>query len=490
MKYRISTLLFSLISFSLLAQTEQENLIKYKHYRQRFNQYFMYVGDKSGESLVVGTRNRDMTSKLCFGQHGVHFGYYLGMLATEYQLLVRNRQEQAANSTLEELRYALLAYKEQMDRCEYYWDKEPCLDGFFIRENVPVNYLDTNTVSGRNHYDYLNTGLSVENIFKSDSGTMSGLSNGQPAYVNGLYEIHEKKEPMSQDEAYGVMMGMALVAKCVPALAEDAKHIFELITLHIIGMNDCQNCRYSGYEIKKPDCNSVSESTGGVTAFFGYGIAAAGAKVTGKDMEYFYNTFDAKKYSNMRQTYLETGKMKISIGKNNMYMLWKICGRGIPGSQEWNRSMASTLAAIGDSWGKKTDKSLMKNCYWTKGSKPHDWRTFYLSLWRFLHDKQPDNQEKQLIRKELDAAPFDGPYNFKTSTHPSNFASGGWAYVYRYRATLAEQFEGSWFTGVFNGLDYMLMYNLYQLLYAEDDTLIPLYGIDTRSTKCKSIEDN
>ena len=478
MKYRVSVLLFSLIfPFGLFAQSEQENIDKYRHYRQRFNQYFIFVGDKPGESLVVCTRNRNLTSKLCFGQHGVHFGYYLGMLATEYQLLARNKQEQSAVSTLEELRSALLAYKEQMDKCEYYWDKEPCLDGFFIRENVPLDYLDTNTISGRNHYEYFNSELSSKNVFISDSGMMRGLTNGRPAYVNGLYEISQKKEPMSQDEAYGMMMGISLVAKCVPPLEEEAKYLFELISLHLIGKNDCQNCHSNGYEIKKPDCNSVSESTGGVTAFFGYGIAAAASKVTGKNIEYFQNTFDTEKYSYMRQTYLQTGKLKFTIGQNNMYMLWKICGNGIPGSQEWNRSMASTLAAIGDSWGKRTDKSLIKNSYWTKGTKPHDWRTFYLSLWRFLHEKQPDSKEKQMIRQELDSAPYEGPYNFKTNTHPNNFAQGGWAYVYRYRATLAEQFEGSRFQGVFNGLDYMLMYNLYQLLYAENDTSIPLYSV-------------
>jgi hypothetical protein len=296
---------------------------------------------------------------------------------------------------------------------------------------------------------------------------MAGLENGQAAYVNDLYDVHSTKDPMSQDEAYGVMMGLSLVAKCVPPLEEAAKHLFELIALHLVGKNDCQNCHGNGYEIRKPDCRSVSESTGGVTAFFGYGIAAAAAQVTGKDIHYFHNTFDGDKLAGMFNNYFQTGKMKYTIGSNNMYLLWKICGNGIPGSQEWNRSMASTLAEIGDSWGKRTDKSLIKNCYWQKGSKPHDWRTFYLSLWRFLHDKTPDNKEKQLIMQELNAAPYNGTYNFKTDTHPTRFAAGGWAYVYRYRATLAEQFEGSHYRGVFNGLDYMLMHNLYQLLYGQ-----------------------
>ncbi len=463
--------------YSITAQTEQENLAKYRHYRQRFNQYFMYIGDRPGESLVVCARNRDFKPQLSYGQHGIHFGYYLGVLATEYDLLMRNEQHNQASETLEELSYALLAYEEQLDKCEQYWGKEKCLDGFFVRENVPLDYLDSNTESGRSHLESLNRGLTSENIWSPDNGSMKGLATGKPGWVDGLYEHPAIKEPMSQDEAYGVMMGMALVAKCVPPLAARAIHLFELISLHIIGKNECQNCGGEGYVIKKPDCESVSESTGGVTAFFGYGIAYAAAKVTGKDIEYFYNTFDSKKISPLVNDYFQTGKLKLTIGNNNMYMLWKICKRGIPGSQEWNRSMVSTLASIGDSWGKNTNKGITNNCYWKKGPKPHDWRSFYLSLWRFLHDKAPDNNEKKLIKSELDVAPYEGPYSFKTEKYPANYAPGGWAYVYRYRATMKEQFEGDSYIGVFNGLDYMLMYNLYQLIYAKEDTDIPAYSV-------------
>ena len=454
-----------LIPPAVRAQTEQENFDKYWHYRQRFNQYFMYVGDKEGESMVVCARNREFTSQLCFGQHGIHFGYYLGVLATEYLILVQEKQHQKAKNTLKELRSALTAYEEQMDKCEQYWGKEKCLDGFFVRENMPLDYLDTNTENGKNHFEALNKGLTSANIWNSDSACMLGLANGQPAWVNGLFEITTHKEPMSQDEAYGVMMGLALIIKCVPPLAEEAKYLFELICLHIIGKNECQNCGGEGYVIKKPDCNSISESTGGVTAFFGYGIACAAAKFTDKNIDYYYNTFDAKKLSSSVNSYFKTGKLKLTIGNNNMYMLWDICKRGIPGTQEWNRSMVSTLAALGDSWGEKTDKGLINNAYWKKGEKTHDWRSFYLSLWRFLHDKNPDNEEKKLIKSELDAAPYEGPYNLKTENNPNNIASGGWAYTYRYRATIKEQFEGGPSTGIFNGLDYMLMYNLYQLIY-------------------------
>jgi hypothetical protein len=487
--YRRLSLFVYILLFAapLSAQTEEDNLSKYCNYRQRFNHYFIYVGNQQGESMVARSRNPYFQPQLSFGQQGILFGYYLGMLATEYALLVRDSQDYQASKTLNELRYALLAYCEQMDKCEQYWNKERCLDGFFIRENIPLNFLDTTDEHGKKHFNALNKGLTLSNSWNQDSGRMEGLANGQPAWIERLYDVDEKKVPMSQDEAYGVMMGMALVAKCVPALAEEAKELVELITLHIIGKNACQQCQGEGYVIRQPDCESVSESTGGVTAFFGYGIAAAAAKVTGKDIAYFYNTFDATKFSSILHTYSQTGRLKITIGNNMLYMIWKICERGIPGDQEWNRSMVSTLAALGDSWGKQTGKGLIRNCYWQKGKKTHDWRSFYCSLWCFLHDKAPHTAEKKRIVSELNTAPYDGPYNLKTATHPTNYAQGGWAYCYRYRATHTEQVGESYETGIFNGLDYMLLYNLYQLIYGKEDTGIPLFIYGDEELSCPSI---
>ncbi|MDR1878723.1 MAG: hypothetical protein LBQ64_04080 [Bacteroidales bacterium] len=453
---------------SLGAQTEQANAEKYWYYRQRFNRYFIYVGDKTGESMVVASRNYDFLPSLDFGQHGVHFGYYLGMLATEYRLLVRGNQLQKADSTLQELRFAMLAYTEQMDRCEHYWNKEDCLDGFFIRENVPVDFIDTSLVDGKKHFDALNKNLTSANTWNNDSGHFCGLAHGDPAWIDHLREVNVDKSPMSQDEAYGVMMGMALVAKCVPALEDEAKAIFELICLHITGRNVCRHCEGRPYLIRKPDCSPIAESRGGVTVFFGYGIAAAASQVTGKSVDYFSHSFDLKTLPDRLKNYFQTGKLTYTPGKNNRYFLWKICSGGIPGDQEWNRAMAVSLAAMGDSWGKHTDKGLMRNSYRLRGRKTHDWRSFYLSLWRFLNDKAPDLSEKTLILSELDAAPSRGTYNMTTELHPDHFAHGGWAYIYRYRATFDEQYARKSTIGIFNGLDYMLMYNLYRLIYEEN----------------------
>ncbi len=468
------TIIFVIGLYSAFAQSEADNFHKYCTYRQRFSQYFMVSGSRQGECMVIGNRNRFFNTRISYGQHGIQFGYYLGMLSTEYALLIQYAQYEHADSTLHELQRAITAYCEYMDQCEYYFDKPNVVDGFFVRENVPVNFLDTSTAAGLEHMLWLNQGLTPQNVYITAQDSFYMLPKGMPGYINGLYQVYEKKEIMSQDEAYGVMTGLALTAKCVPPLADKAKELFRLITLQIIGINAYSDCKNEGYIIKKPDCEPISESGGGSTALFGYGIACAAACVTGMPIDSFINTFTPKDYRHSLSVYQLTGKLRVPIGFNNMYYMWKICGRGIPGQQEWNRAMGATLGALGNSWGKHTDKSITKNVYWTKGNKQHDWRTFYLSLWRILHNKPADKNEAYLIQQELNNAPPYGPYNYKTEQHPHNYAPGGWAYIYRYRATLDEQYNGSTLTGNFNGLDYMLMYNMYRLLYNNNNTM-PAY---------------
>ena len=86
-KILIVCILFSLSS-KLYAQNDSLNTQKYWHYRERLK-YFVIPGTQRGESQIAGIRNRfDYgTDDINFGQHTIHFGYYIGMLATEFKLL-------------------------------------------------------------------------------------------------------------------------------------------------------------------------------------------------------------------------------------------------------------------------------------------------------------------------------------------------------------------------------------------------------------------
>lgn len=133
------------------------NIIKYWYYRNRL-QYFVVPGEKQGESQIICVRNKiyiDPASNdpnpagrknADYGQPGMHTGYYLGTLATEYYLLNKNGQYEDAAKTAHELYMALYAIQEFWDKkAEDYWlDKEhnnirysEHYNGIRIRGNVP-----------------------------------------------------------------------------------------------------------------------------------------------------------------------------------------------------------------------------------------------------------------------------------------------------------------------------------------------------------------
>ncbi|MCL2132229.1 MAG: hypothetical protein FWH36_07255 [Lentimicrobiaceae bacterium] len=484
-KIKILFAFIFLQTIAVFSQTvEENNLARYWKYRERFSKYFIYRGFQNGEGHVVCIRNRanpknsrEMLPNLGFGQHGIHFGYYLGMLSTEYLLLKTYHQPQAADNTLNELCSALKAYTEQMEKCENQWNKEKIVDGFFIRENVPPDFLADTSPYGLAHKLHFNQGLVRENVWDTAQNTIAGVPAGHPGWAETVdVRALNNKEPMSQDEAYGLMMGLALVVRCVPELKDDAADLFEKITLHIINKNPNYRCSAIGYYIYKPDCQKVSESSGGSTGALAYGIAAAAAKTTGKEIAYFMNMYNNKRVKSEGTKPYNRKFYDRLVKKGNVKFLWNVMSRGVPGNQEWNRSMVATLAAMGDSWYPRTSKGIENNALHKKGKTvSHDWRSFYLTLWRFLHNYEGVSAEKILIENELANAPWEGPYNFVNAKDTSNHAKGGWAHEYRYRATISEQYSGTGHKGVFNGLDYMLMYNLYRLVYVSSDPTIAPY---------------
>ncbi len=88
------------------------NLHKYWYYRERLK-HFVIPGCNYAESNMASIANKNMTTDvngsgtLDFGQNGVYFGYYMGILATEYYLLSANNQTIAAAKTEVEVIAAL-----------------------------------------------------------------------------------------------------------------------------------------------------------------------------------------------------------------------------------------------------------------------------------------------------------------------------------------------------------------------------------------------
>ena len=176
------------------AQTTQDNLSKYWALRNRATTDFIRPGVGAGDSIPATYRNHAF-SFIKWSDGTVQLGWYLGVLASEYHLLSRSTSypgydsgdTTATTRTLDEL-YAALKAAERVDQiAETAFPlclSIPWLNGFFIRDDVPSGY----------HQFF------------------PGMSSVQSDFL----DINTYNKEMSQDQAYHLMLGFALVKHLVP----------------------------------------------------------------------------------------------------------------------------------------------------------------------------------------------------------------------------------------------------------------------------------
>ncbi len=447
-KICISLLFFLLVFISEIhSQNDSLNMVKYWNYRKRL-EYFVMPGQKQGESEIVCIRNRmDYgANDLNFGQHSIYFGYYLGMLATEYKLLYNSNDTIEALKTKNELNLALFQFVNYLDRCEHllFKNSKDTLDGFFVRNNVPCDFLN-DTI----HKIYFNKSLSKDNVFDPLSRTFKGLEPGQPAWVEKVSECDTVPEIFSQDEAIGLLLGLALVYKCLP---DNSK---EKIISQIIAGNIISYIRNSSYiygktyslrwNIYKPNGDKLKAAKGGFSFPYAHGFMKAASFFDIKNDNLF------KKFTRYFQEL---------IFQSSQF---------VPGPSADNNSMITTLAVIGDSWrGTIPFFGLIFKINTTRfgisnKTTLHDWDAFYLLCWRTLHENH--KLKLKYLNKalnQMNKAPFNGPYNYGKGINP---IGTGWSASYKFHLKKKIQSgEEDGILGNYNGLDYMLYHNLYCLV--------------------------
>ncbi|MFH0867498.1 MAG: T9SS type A sorting domain-containing protein [Bacteroidota bacterium] len=449
-------------------------IAKYWHYRERLK-YFVVPGDTYGGGLIAGIRNTinygqlndDDVNTVCgasnldFQEEAVYLGYYLGVLATEYKLL--SDQNANYNKTLTDMYYALNAYIEHMDKCEMLCYEKPhnYYDGFFVRSYFsyttgyipcpsPITPNPDYFMALDNHLQTFNEGLNYKDNHWYDNGTSSGFAGlvpGQPGFVESVTPSgwEHNCEPMSQDQAIGILTGLALVAHLVPQgltvykndgtlvtafdLHDKAQEIAELIIKYL--GSDPYSCSdgtiQNNWRIYEPGCVLLDQDHGGNTWPFSWGFASAGEAITGKD-----------KWSEFNANVLAETQFVPNNAKTSSSNCW----------------MMSSLAAIADLWSYYDLKDVTNS---------HDfgWATFYLLLRAVLHDNYDNYYVENIMDDAFDQisyAPCEGPYRYSYEK-----ACCGWCTSYRWHCDLDQQGDGgpSLFYGNYNGLDYMLLLNLY-----------------------------
>ncbi|MFH1319945.1 MAG: hypothetical protein ABII90_04740, partial [Bacteroidota bacterium] len=313
-------ILFLVVPFIGIAQTSSENLKKYWYYRIRLINDFMKVGPDQGESIPAEVRQ--INGKIKWGDATMYLGWYIGVLATEYLLL--DVYDQNTFRTKKELYYALNAYERiDMNAEPLYYDDNgnpgtPTLNGFFIRDDVPADFLTKNNNENLAHFNQELTDVSEVNSITSDY--IREVSGSDPCIAE-----------MSQDNVYQLLIGFALVNRFIDdgvtyngvALKLKARVMADLILKHV---------RKDNWKIKNP-VEGEDVCRGWKTLSRSFGLAAAGKKITGIG------------YQNVLSEY--------------WYYIWQLAQTFVNPTSGNNHHKA-VLAAIGDSWRIRLDGTIPK----------------------------------------------------------------------------------------------------------------------------------
>lgn len=399
------------------------NLQKYEAYRTRLRNEFIAVsaGDEPGTNLPASSRQG---TTLRWGDTTILVGQYLGMLATEYKLY-EGRRPADALTTLRELHYALKALDRLDRRAESFFRASGASvladrNGFFVRDDVAADFLV--------HFPLAGGVTSVE------TGTTNPYG-GRAGY--GATE-------MSQDQVWHLLVGLALVKQLVDFDGVvDGMHVrprahAKEITNRILGYMRAhddwrtQNPVLSSYVLRGGDWDA--------RAVFSYGFATAGDWILGKDApsDVAYPTLQ-----NASSHGAEFGFRMSRVFKGDNY------------GQRALATVGSINYYIGPfDWG----GPLWKLEHETLSNDVFKYEQFPL-VYVLLHGGTT-RLSPQIYGGLLNAAPVGGPFNHGDGTNSCAWSSDS-------RLVWPES-NGSTNPanyGEFNGIDYLFLHNLYQLVF-------------------------
>ncbi|MBK9286054.1 MAG: T9SS type A sorting domain-containing protein [Sphingobacteriaceae bacterium] len=251
---------FCLLTLIGIGQNDLENHKKYWYYKSRLNNDFILVGNTPtnqnnnaghGESMPFNERIPSsiapwdsLVPDLKSGDEAARLGIYLSVLSTEYRLLKNNNANNKQIDAINRVKHEIFCALNAINRIDYYAEEQlwpnatPNLNGFFIRGDHPKDFV----INNYEHFNYRNKGthINVQGIYSPNL-----LYNGVPVDINlppqldsgftqtspigitksgGTYPDEVSEE--SQDQAYYLLMGLALTAKLVDQPETDGNNVF------------------------------------------------------------------------------------------------------------------------------------------------------------------------------------------------------------------------------------------------------------------------
>lgn len=456
-------LLVLLLTFTnVYAQTPELNEAKYWDYREKLKNDFMVgIGPEMGMSTPAGVRDT-VSGILQWTDASMDLGQYIAVLAMEYRILDEKGDE--IEETVRELYYALYALNRLDYNAELFFGGTSSLNGFFIRDEIDMDSLDMTTVLA-----HLNQGLPQQKIFSLDSDYMD-------------QNPHNNEE--SLDQAILLITGLGMVTRCVPegvVYSEDG-NVLDFQDFETSLNMEAQNIitRIVNY-MKEGDSTTVHLDPADPNL---YGIQGEAWDFIIKNPVTFQSVL--------------RGENAFLLSKGYTSAKYHFTGLHSPTTDLPRDTVADTLfksyeyfIVPNDQDFKVINLNAMSN-YWPNGLMDDTTNTDYnaralglRSLYQgyewipMLHQLvfggnrnyllsfvPPDtlfyNDPWGYYEYLLNQAPAEGPYNYGNGNWPNwQWSSTSRTIQPGRRGETANAFPGN-----YNGLDYMIYYNMYTLLFS------------------------
>lgn len=376
---------------------------KYEKYRRILRRRFLVIGSDQGHSLPADSRDSGLVH---FGDATVFLGWYMGVLATEFNLLSRGLLSTLAlrpQKTLRELYFALNALRRLIHTAASCFHPSTDLQkGFFIRDDVPAAL--------RIHFPGF---IEIQSDYSNDNPFM-------------------KEE--SQDQLIHLLLGLALVKRFVPHNA--VIHGENLVSIaQDLAVDVCSWPAATRWIIRNPyvDCKKVDR--GPYAFFFSHPIVMA-------------LTYIDQRGSGLAET---VNRMMKWIWRH--IMKYDLCCL----YNATNLHLTLTCACLSDSWGRKSLKHI------SRLARRFDWPIYPMInvvLFSNIHpQKMSDIPElRNWAEPMLLSAPRNG-LSYQESP-------AGWKASHKFLFDRNTQTEGrvDYRGRAFPGVDFMLLHNIDQIM--------------------------
>ncbi len=455
-------------------QTPELNEEKYWEYRERLKNEFMTgVGPDMGMSIPASVRDT-ASGLLQWTDCTMAHGEYLAVLAMEYRIL--DERSDDTEETIEELFYALYALNRLDYAAEPFFGGTASLNGFFIRDDISEDSLDMESV-----LEHLNAGLPQYKIF----GLYSDYMNAEP-----------RNNEESLDQAILLITGLGMVSKCIPedVVYNKGKNIQEFQDFETSLSLEARNIikRIVNY-MKEGDSVRVSLSPSDPNL---YGIEGEAwdfiiknpvsyePVLRGENAFFLSKGFSSAKY-HFTGILSETTDSINDMLSDSIFLLFE--DYIVPNDQDFK---TINLNAMANFWpdGLQEDSSNTEYNARILGPRAKDQDYEWIPMLQqiifdgpnnyLMSELPPDtafyNDPKGYYEYLLNLAPPEGPYNYGGGNYPN----WEWSSTSRSIQPGRRGETNNAFPGNYDGLDYMLYYNMYTLLFSGsvsvwEETIIP-----------------